>query len=125
MAKLRFSDDILAMLRRYKTLRIRAGNGSHRFIGIWVVVVNDRAFIRSWRLKPQGWFHTFTKEPVGSVQIASREIPVRAVRTRSETLKRAVDRAYLEKYNSRGEIKYAKDLVGPNCRGTTIELVPF
>ena len=125
MAKQRFSDDILAVLRKHKGLRIRAGSGSHRFIGIWVVVVDDRVFVRSWSLKPQGWFHRFTKEPVGSIQIAAREIPVRAVRTRNETLKGAVDQAYLAKYNSRGEIKYAKDLVSANCRGATIELVPF
>ena len=40
-AKQRFSDDILADFREKKGLRIRAGTGQHRFIGIWVVVVND------------------------------------------------------------------------------------
>jgi len=125
MAERRFSDDILAILRKAKGLRIRAGTGSHRFIGIWVVVVDDRVFVRSWSLKPHGWFQTFIQEPSGSIQMANREVPVRAVRTKSERLKDAVDRAYLEKYNSGGEVKYAKDLVRPNSRGATIELVPF
>jgi hypothetical protein len=125
MTKRCFSGDILAILRKAKGLRIRAGNGSHRFIGIWLVVVDDRVFVRSWSLKPQGWFQTFVKEPIGCIQIADREIPIRAVRTKSERLKGAVDRAYLEKYNSRGEIKYSKDLVRPDSRGATIELVPF
>ena len=35
----RFPDDIVAALRDGKGLRIRAGTGPHRFIGIWVVVV--------------------------------------------------------------------------------------
>jgi hypothetical protein len=43
IATRRFSTEILATLREGKGLRIRAGNGMHRFIGIWVVVVNDRA----------------------------------------------------------------------------------
>jgi len=52
IAKPRFSGQILATLRESKGLRIRAGNGTHRFIGIWVVVVNDRVFVRSWSLTP-------------------------------------------------------------------------
>ena len=125
MAKGRFSEEILATLRESKSLRIRAGHGRHRFIGIWVVVVNDRIFVRSWSLKPQGWYRTFLEDSRGCVQIAHREIRVRAMRTRSARLKDAVDRAYLEKYNTAWEIKYANDLVRANSRGATIELVPL
>jgi len=125
MAKRRFSEDILATLRGSKRLRIRAGKGTHRFIGIWVVVVHGRVFVRSWSIKPQGWYRTFLKELHGCIQMAHREIPVRAVRTRSERVKDAVDRAYLEKYNAAGAIKYARDLVRPKCRDATIELVPL
>jgi hypothetical protein len=73
--------------------------------------VSDRVFVRSWSLKPKGWYRAFLEEPRGYVQISNREIPVRALRTRSEGVKDAVDRAYLEKYNTGGAIKYARDLV--------------
>ena len=44
----RFSTSILAALDKSKILGIRAGDRSdHRFIGIWVVVVEDRVFVRS------------------------------------------------------------------------------
>ena len=49
-----FSDDILAVFRESKGLRIRAGTRPHRFIGIWLVVVNDCVFVRSWSVKPRG-----------------------------------------------------------------------
>ena len=120
----RFPADILVALRDGKILRIRAGSEPHRFIGIWVVVVEGRAFVRSWSLKPRSWYRTFLKEPRGTIQVAGREIPVRAVQTRSERLKDAVDRAYLEKYKSRGAIKYARDLGRSKSRATTTELVP-
>jgi hypothetical protein len=68
---------------------------------------------------------SFLEDSRGRVQIADREIQVRAVRTRSKQLKDAVDRAYLEKYNTGGMIKYAKDLVRAISRDTTIELVPL
>ena len=119
-----FPDDVVNALRKSKVLRIRAGDGAHRFIGIWFVMVDGRVFVRSWSLKAGGWYRTFLAEAHGAIQIGDREAPVRAVRTRSESLKLAVDRAYLEKYTSAGEIKYAKDLVEAKCRAATLELIP-
>jgi hypothetical protein len=66
--KHQFSEEILAVLRKRRGLRIRAGTGRHRFIGIWAVVVNDRVFVRSWSVKPDGWYRTFQKEPRGTLQ---------------------------------------------------------
>jgi hypothetical protein len=124
-AQQRFDKDTVAALHEGKALKIRAGPEPHRFIGIWVVVVEGRAFVRSWSLKPRSWYRTFLKDPRGAIQIAGREIAVRAVRTRSERLKGAVDRAYLEKYNTPGYLKYARDLGRPKSRATTTELIPL
>src|SRR5262249_26639025 len=103
----RFPERIVAAIRDGKFIKIRVGDEPHRFIAIWAVVVAGRVFVRSWTLKPQGWYRTLLKTPRGAIQIGKYEIPVRAVRTRSERLKGAVDRAYLEKYNTRGSLKYA------------------
>jgi hypothetical protein len=125
MAAKRLPADIVAAIRDGKILGIRAGTQPHRFIGIWAVVVEGRVFVRSWSLKPRSWYRTFLKEPVGAITVGDREIPVRAVRTRSERLKAAVDRAYLEKYKTPGSIKYAQDLGEEKSRATTTELVPL
>ncbi len=124
-AKRGFKDDILAAIHESKFLWVRAGTQPHRFIGIWAVVVKGRVFVRSWSVKPRSWFRTFCKEPRGTIQVAGREIPVCSVRTRSERLKDAVDRAYLEKYNTPASLKYARDLGRAKSRATTTELVPF
>jgi hypothetical protein len=124
-SKRRFAADLAATIRDSNMLRIRAGTQPHRFIGIWAVVVEGRVFVRSWSLKERSWWRTFLQEPRGAIQVAEREIPVRAVRTRSERLKKAVDRAYLAKYNSPGAIKYARDLGRAKSRATTTELVPI
>ena len=89
---------------------LRAGTEPHRFIGIWVVVVEGRVFVRSWSLKSRSWYRTFLADPRGVIQFAGDEFPIRAVRTRSERLKRLVDRAYLEKYHTPASIKFARDL---------------
>jgi hypothetical protein len=119
-----FSDDILADLREAKGLRIQAGSGQHRFIRIWVVVVKDRVFVRSWSVKPNGWYRTFLKDPRGTIQVKNRKITVHARRIKSERLRDAINRAYLDKYNTAGELKYARDLGHAKSRATTIELVP-
>ena len=120
----RLSSDLLALLHESKILRIRAGDGTHRFIGIWVVVVKDRAFVRSWSVKTNGWYRTFLKDPHGAILVGEEEIAIRAMRIRSKALMDAIDRAYLEKYNTRGSLKYAKDLGRAKSRATTTELVP-
>ena len=119
----RFPDHILAMLRDAKGLRIRAGNTQHRFIGIWFVMVRGRVFVRSWSVKPKGWYRVFLKDPRGTILLANHEIAVRAVSTGDKRLRDAVDRAYLQRYNTPGALKYAKDLGSPKSRATTTELV--
>ena len=124
-ASQRFSDERLSAFQKSKGLRIRAGNGAHRFIGIWFVVVGGRIFVRSWSVKQKGWYRVFLKEPRGTIQVGNSEVPVRAVPVKSERLRTAVDRAYLERYNTPGSLKYAKDLARAKSRATTIELVPL
>ena len=69
----------LAVLRKSKGLRLRAGRGPHRFIGIWFVPVENRVLIRSWSAKPDGWYRRFLKEPRGTIQVGEQEVAVRAV----------------------------------------------
>ena len=120
-----FTSEVVDSIRDGKILGIRAGTKPHRFIGIWAVVVERRVFVRSWSLKPRSWYRTFLEEPRGTINVDDCEIPVRAVQTRSERLKKAVDQAYLNKYNTPGSIKYAQDLGRAKSRATTTELVPW
>jgi len=124
--KQRFTDDILATIHKEKILGIRAGKElTHRVIGIWAVVVEGRVFVRSWSLKPRSWHRTFLEDPYGSMFVGEREIPIRAVHTRSERLKDLVSQAYKEKYNTPGSIQYVKDMSRRKSRETTTELVPL
>jgi hypothetical protein len=125
LTRRRFPARVLASLREGKILGIRAGTAPHRIIGIWAVVVEGRVFVRSWSLKPRSWWRTFLEEPRGVIEVDGRRLSVRAVQTRSERLKDAVSRAYLDKYDTPGSVKYARDLGRPRSRATTTELVPL
>jgi len=125
MKKRAFSKPVLAAIRDGKILGVRAGTQPHRFIGIWVVVVSGRVFVRSWSLKPRSWYRTFREEPRGVIQVGEREIRVRARFTRSEPLKDRIDQAYAEKYNTPGARKYVRGFRQKKRRDTTTELSPL
>src|SRR5262245_54064536 len=97
--KRRLARPIVAAIDESKILGIRAGAGSdHRFIGIWAVVVEGRVFARSWTRKPGGWYRTLLDDPLATIQVADREVRVRAARVRSERIRDAIERAYAAKY---------------------------
>jgi hypothetical protein len=124
-AKRGFSKDVVVAIREGKILGIRGGTKPHRIIGIWAVVVENRVFVRSWSLKENGWYRAMLEEPRGVIQVNGREIPVRAVFTRSERLKKAVDRAYAEKYSTPGSRHFVEGFArSKKRRDTTTELVP-
>jgi hypothetical protein len=124
-AKERFSNSILAALSASKIIGLRAGVQPHRFIGVWVVVVDERVFVRPWNNKPGGWYRVFLEEPQGVIQIAEREIRVRARKARGERLMDAIDQAYREKYPTLGSRKYVQGFAHARRRATTMELRPW
>jgi hypothetical protein len=125
VSKNRFPDEVVNAIRKEKIIGIRAGGEStHRVIGLWVVVVEGRVFVRSWSVKPRSWWRTFLEDPYGSMFLGEKEIPVRAIPTRSEHLKDRVSQAYKEKYNTPGSIQYVRDMSRKTSRDTTTELVP-
>ena len=97
----RFSQRRLAMINHAKFLGIRSG-GEHRFTFVWVVVLTDRVFIRSWNGKPTGWFRAFQDEPLGTMKIADREVAIRARKARGERLMKAIESAYAENIHDAG-----------------------
>jgi hypothetical protein len=119
----RFPEATLEELAGAKILGVRAG-AEHRYTGVWAVVVEGRAFVRSWNDKPAGWYRAFRAEPLGSIQLAGREIPVRARRARGERLLGAVTRAYAEKYDTKASEKWVRGFAEPHRAATTLELVP-
>ena len=56
----KFSAKIVEALRKAKIIGVRSGS-EHRYTGVWVVVVGNRVFARSWSDKPTGWFRAFKR----------------------------------------------------------------
>lgn len=105
-------------------LGIRAGEGDHRFTGIWFVMVGDRVFVRPYYDKATGWYRTFRKDPRGAITVGNREIPVRARTARGSGLFDAVDAAYARKYDTAASQKWVRGFHQARRRRTTTELRP-
>lgn len=110
-------------LHKAKILGVRAGT-EHRYTGVWVVVVEDRVFARSWNDKPTGWFRAFKEQPDGTIQVGDREIPVRGKAVRSGRIRDAVTAAFAEKYPTKGTRKWVEGFAKPERLLTTMEFVP-
>jgi len=115
---------IVRALNASKSLRIRTGSQPHRFIGIWVVVALGRVFVRSWELRPTGWYHTLRRERVGEIQLGTWTVPISARVIRSERVLRAVDEAYKAKYTGPGSLMYVRGFRRGRRRASTTELLP-
>jgi hypothetical protein len=121
----KFPEPIVDAIREAKILGIRAGTKPHRIIGIWAVLVEGRVFVRSYSLKPRSWWRTFHDEPRGVIEVNGKKIKVRPVFTRSERLKKLVDRAYAEKFPTPGSRVFVEGFKEKKRRDTTTELVPL
>ena len=71
-----------------------------------------------------GWYRAFHGQPLGSIQLAGREIAVRARRLRSERLREAVTQAYAGKYDTEASEKWVRGFAEPRRFAATLELLP-
>src|SRR5678816_169158 len=118
-----FAVTLVEAARNAKILGVRAGT-EHRYTGVWVVVVEDRVFVRSWNDKPTGWFRAFKNQSSGTIQVGKLEIPVRAKVPRSARIRDAVTLAFAEKYSTKGSRKWVEGFAEPARVLTTLEFIP-
>ena len=125
MPKKGFSRALLNEIDAATILGVRAGaRTDHRFIGIWVVMLEQRVFARSWTLKPGGWYRTFLEDPLGTIQVGERQVRIRAVSVRSERIRDAVEDAYARKYPTPGSVKFVRGFRTKRRREATMEFLP-
>jgi hypothetical protein len=118
----RFSAKRAAEIGKIGYMKIRSGD--HRFIHVWVVVVDGRVLVRSWNDKAGGWYRAFRKHPAGAILVGPNEVPIRAVPVRSAKWIHAAPDAYAAKYNTKSNLKYVKGFRTARRRANTLELLP-
>ena len=92
----------------------------HRTI-IWVVVVDEVAYIRSYRGPSARWYREITADPLGAIIASDRRIEVRAVPATDDASVEACSRGLWAKYP---EDPATRAMVALPVLGTTLRLEP-
>jgi hypothetical protein len=119
MAK--FAADTLSALRDIEEVRIRTRKHPKSAVVIWVVVVDDEVFVRSFRGTRGRWYRDLAAGGPATLELAGCQVAVEAI---PATDSGAIDRAsgaYLSKYRSSS---YAQAMVQPDTLATTLRLEP-
>jgi hypothetical protein len=119
-----FDSKSLDALRNVEEIRIATTPPSekkkHRAT-IWVVVLDDDVFVRSFTGAKGKWYRNVLANPEADVEFEGKAIHVRAIPVKDRATTEAVSRAYLEKYR---DSPYAKDMVRDEVLPTTLRLEP-
>ncbi|WP_306353078.1 DUF2255 family protein [Flavobacterium sp. '19STA2R22 D10 B1'] len=96
---------VLNLIQTNSLTGIKAGAERTTFLEIWMVVVEDRIFARSWGLAEKSWYNTFLIEAKGQLQCREKEFDIVAsIPHDMNTITSKINAAYLEKYKDK---KYA------------------
>ena len=119
----KFAPGVAAQIDATKYLYVRSGD-VHRFIAVWVVLVDGRAIVRSWNDKPTGWYRAFRETPEGAIRLDGEVVPVTARPVRSAKLIALADKAYAAKFTTKANLQYVKGFATNQRRKHTLELIP-
>lgn len=104
----------IASLRRDGTPR--------SYVTIWVVRVDDRLYLRSYRGSGAAWYRHAVAQPRGRIRVPGLERDVTFVQP-TDPDHEAIDRAFRSKYKGYSA-SYVEPMVSPDAIAATLELRP-
>ncbi|REC63665.1 DUF2255 domain-containing protein [Chryseobacterium pennae] len=114
----------LDYIKTNNLIGIKAGSERPDFLEIWMVVVQNRIFARSWGLAERSWYNTFLKSSVGQIKCDDEIYTIKAIVSEDiEQLTDKINRAYLTKYNFGRNRKYAMGIIEEKHIERTMEFI--
>ena len=121
-----FAPETLQLLNETREVRVETCRDeeapAHRTT-IWVVTVDGDVFVRSVRGERGRWYREVSANPVATLHVGDRRIPVRASPVTEEQTVGAVSDAYRRKYG-RTSPGSTRAMVQPETLPTTLKLEP-
>lgn len=103
---------------------IKAGLERPGFLDIWMVVVEDRIFARSWGFAERSWYNTFLQNPNGQIKCGDAVFAIKAVVPKdNDVMTEKINNAYLTKYNTEHRIEYARGIIKEKHVEKTMEFI--
>ncbi|WP_158538604.1 DUF2255 family protein [Chitinophaga skermanii] len=121
-----FPYHILKYIEKHTLIGVRAGRNRQKFVEVWMVVVNNRVFARSWGQAPLGWYTEFLTDPMGAIRCGDDIIQVAGfIPPDADKIQQAVSNAYLSKYDYGENSFYANGITDAAREKTTLEFLPI
>lgn len=116
--------NVVNFINTNNLIGIKAGSARETFLNIWMVVVDERIFARSWGFSERSWFNTFLEEARGQLKCGDIIADIRAeVPVWNESLNERINQAYLAKYDEGDNSFYAKGITQPEHVAKTMEFI--
>lgn len=117
-------DSALNYIQNNTIIGVKAGLQRPEFLEIWMVVVQNRIFARSWGLAERSWYNTFLEKPEGEIQCGETIYSIKALIPQDiNDLTEEINEAYLTKYNTGHNIPYSQGIIQEKHVARTMEFV--
>jgi len=123
----KFPKTFLKSINETQITSVRAGKDREKFTGIWMVVVNDRIFGRSYYGADRSWYTALLKGENGDIKCGKEIVHIAGQKPSDiDTINKAINKAYEKKYLVKAyNQKWVDGLAEPERVGRTIEFIPL
>jgi hypothetical protein len=116
-----FDAETLRQLSTTREVSIRTDKHPKSAVVIWVVVMEDGVFIRSWRGARGRWYRDLAQGGLASLELNENRLSVLAVPATDPAIIARVSDGFLQKYRTSS---HAPEMVRPETLPTTLRLEP-
>lgn len=103
---------------------LKAGKERKTFLEIWMVVIDDRIFARSWGFAEKSWYNTFLIYPFGQIECGKITFNIEAtIPNDIKELTSRINQAYIDKYNFGRNMEYVEGIIQQKHIDKTMEFV--
>ena len=122
----KFSKAFLKCINETQITSIRVGKGRDKFTGIWMVVVKDRIFGRSYYGAERSWYTAFLNGDNGDIRCKKEILPIKGLKPPDmNAITKAINKAYEKKYLVAAfNKKWVDGLCEPERVARTMEFIP-
>jgi hypothetical protein len=111
-------------IKSHNLIGLKAGAERETFLEIWMVVVNNRVFARSWGFAEKSWYNTFLSDNKGHLKCGETIYKIEAVIPKDlNQLTEQINTAYLNKYNFGSNAAYAQGIIEQKHIDKTMEFI--
>jgi hypothetical protein len=115
---------VIDFIQSNNLIGLKAGSKSDTFLEIWMVVVDNRIFARSWGFAEKSWYNTFLSDNKGQIKCGDTIYKIEAVLPKDlYGLTEHVNAAYLNKYNFGSNAVYAQGITEQKHIDKTMEFI--